>query len=63
DVHVPVIAFGGSVDPAVEAALRTRGVRCVPILPAPASLQDAMRDTEANLRSAAARVSAFLSGC
>jgi len=60
EAHVPVFAFGGSVDLAAEAALRARGVRCVPILPGPASLQEAMRDTEANLRSAAARVAAIL---
>ena len=60
--HVPVIAFGGSVDPAVEPALRARGVRCVPILPGPLSLEEAMRDAGANLRAAASRVAAFLSG-
>jgi glycerate kinase len=60
--HVPVIAFGGSVDLAVETELRARGVRCVPIVPGPVSLEEAMRNAEANLRSAAARVAAFLSG-
>jgi glycerate 2-kinase len=59
---VPVIAFGGSVDLAVEAELRARGVRCVPIAPGPVSLEKAMRDAGANLRAAAARVAAFLSG-
>jgi len=58
--NVPVIAFGGSVDPAVEPALRARGVRCVPIVPGPASLEEALRDAEANLRSAAARVAGLL---
>jgi glycerate 2-kinase len=60
--HVPVIAFGGSVDLAVEAELRARGVRCVPIVPGPVSLEEAMRGVEANLRAAAARVAGFLSG-
>ena len=60
--HVPVIAFGGSVDPGVEPALRARGVRCVPIVPGPASLDEALRAADANLRSAAARVTALLSG-
>ena len=58
--HVPVIAFGGSVDPSVEAVLRERGVRCVPIVPGPMPLEEAMRGAEANLRAAAARVAAFL---
>ncbi|HEV2740809.1 MAG TPA: glycerate kinase [Candidatus Elarobacter sp.] len=60
--HVPVVAFGGSVDPAVEPELRARGVRCVPIVPGPSSLEEAMRDAGANLRAAASRVAAFLSG-
>jgi len=60
--HVPVIAFGGSVDLAVEAELRVRGVRCAPIAPGPMSLEEAMRDAGANLRAAAARVAGFLSG-
>ncbi len=60
--NVPVIAFGGSVDPAVEPALRARGVRCVPIVPGPVSLEEAMRGAEANLRAAAARAAALLSG-
>ena len=58
--NVRVIAFGGSVDLAVEAALRARGVRCVPVVPGPMSLEEAMRDAEANVRAAAARVAAFL---
>jgi glycerate kinase len=60
--HVPVIAFGGSVDAAVEPELRTRGVRCIPIVPGPLSLEEAMRGAGANLRAAASRVAAFLSG-
>ncbi|HEY0380941.1 MAG TPA: glycerate kinase [Candidatus Elarobacter sp.] len=60
--RVPVFAFGGSVDLAVETALRARGVRCVPIVPGPVSLEEAMRDAGANLRAAAARVAALLSG-
>jgi glycerate kinase len=60
DARVPVIAFGGSVDLAVEADLRARGVRCVPILPGPATLDDAVRDAAANLRAAAARIASLL---
>jgi glycerate kinase len=55
-----VVAFGGSVDRAAERELRARGVHCVPIVPAPASLDDAMRDAAANLRAAAARVASLL---
>ena len=58
--NVPVIAFGGSVDVAVETELRARGVRCVPIVPGPVSLEEAMRGATANLRAAAARVAALL---
>jgi glycerate 2-kinase len=57
---VPVIAFGGSVDLAAEGALRARGVRCVPIVPGPASLEAAMREAAPNLRAAAARTAALL---
>ncbi len=57
---VPVVAFGGSVDSAVEEALRARGVHCVPIVPGPVTLDDAMRNAAANLRAAAARVAALL---
>jgi len=57
---VPVIAFGGSVDFSAERALRARGVRCVPIVPGPASLEAAMRDAAPNLRAAAARTAALL---
>jgi glycerate kinase len=60
DARVPVIAFGGNVDLAAERDLRLRGVRCVPIAPGPITLTDAMRDTAANLRAAAARVTALL---
>ena len=58
--RVPVVAFGGSVDLAVEAALRARGVRCVPIVPGPATLREAIDQGAANLRAAAARIAAFL---
>jgi glycerate kinase len=57
---VPVVAFGGSIDPAVEAPLRARGVRCVPIATGPLTLDEAMRDAAANLRAAAARTVALL---
>ncbi len=58
--NVPVIAFGGSVDPDAERELRARGVRCMPIAPGPLSLDEAMRDAAANLRTAAARATALL---
>ncbi|MBV8644051.1 MAG: glycerate kinase [Candidatus Eremiobacteraeota bacterium] len=58
--RVPVVAFGGSIDLAVEAALRARGVRCVPIVPGPATLREAIDQGAANLRAAAARIAAFL---
>jgi glycerate 2-kinase len=60
EVGVPVIAFGGSVQTAVEGELRAHGVRCVPIVPGPVSLETAMREAETNLRAAAARVAALL---
>jgi glycerate kinase len=60
EAGVPVIAFGGSVQTAVEAELRAHGVRCVPIVPGPVSLETAMREAETNLRAAAARVAALL---
>lgn len=60
EAGVPVIAFGGSVQIAVESDLRTHGVRCVPIVPGPVSLETAMREAPANLRAAAARVAALL---
>jgi glycerate kinase len=58
---VPVIAFGGSVDPAAEPALRARGVVCVPTVPGPLGLAAAMQPAaaSANLRGAAARVTAL----
>ncbi len=58
--QVPTIAFGGSVDPAAETALRARGIRCIPIVAGPVSLEDAMRDAATNLRAAAARIAPFL---
>ncbi|HTJ25809.1 MAG TPA: glycerate kinase [Candidatus Limnocylindria bacterium] len=60
EAGVPVIAFGGSVQTAVEPELRAHGVRCVPIVPGPISLETAMREAETNLRAAAARVAALL---
>ncbi len=58
--RVPVIAFGGSVELAAEPALRARGVVCVPIAPGPLALHDAIVGAAANLRAAAARVTALL---
>src|ERR1700694_5388357 len=57
---VAVIAFGGSVDVEAEASLRARGVRCVPIVPGPMTLEAAMRDAAPNLRAAAARTASLL---
>ncbi|HEX3467476.1 MAG TPA: glycerate kinase [Candidatus Elarobacter sp.] len=54
------IAFGGSVDPAAETALRARGIVCFPIVTGPVSLAGAMRDAAVNLRAAAARVAMLL---
>jgi glycerate kinase len=58
--HLPTIAFGGSIDPVTEKALRARGIRCMPVLTAPVSLEVAMRDAAPNLRAAAARIAPFL---
>jgi glycerate kinase len=52
---VPVVAFGGSVDPAAEVELAKRGVACLPIVAAPVSLEIAMRDAAPLVRDAAAR--------
>jgi glycerate kinase len=52
----PVVAFGGSVDVAVEAALRELGVACVGIVTGPMTLHEAIVATEPLLRAAAARV-------
>jgi len=49
------IAFGGSVDPAVEAELAARGVVCMPIVAGPLALAQAMREAPALIRAAAAR--------
>jgi len=56
------VAFGGSVEPQAEAALRERGVTCMPILRAPATVEDAMKGAPANLRAAAARVAQLVAG-
>lgn len=58
--HVDTIAFGGSVDLAAETVLRARGIRCIPIVAGPVSLEAAMRDAATNLRAAAARIAPFL---
>jgi glycerate 2-kinase len=52
---VPVLAFGGSIDPLVEPALSARGLVCLPIASAPLSLEDSMAKATDLLRSAAAR--------
>lgn len=58
---IPVIAFGGSVDPAVEAELSARGVACIPIANGPIALDAAMRAAPELLRAAAARVARLAS--
>jgi glycerate kinase len=52
---VPVVAFAGSVQPAAEAELATRGVACLPICNGPTDLATAMREGPALIRSAASR--------
>lgn len=58
--NVPVIAFGGSIDTAVEPQLSRSGVTCVSILVKPAALDEAMRDAPALLTAAAARTARLL---
>ena len=53
---VPVIALGGTLDPAAEDALFARGVICVPILEGPISLDAAMADASMLVERAASRV-------
>ncbi len=53
--NVPVLAFGGSVDAAVEPELFRRGVACLPIVDAPLSLAESMAQTGTLLRAASAR--------
>lgn len=53
---VPVIAFGGSVDPAAEGPLAQRGVVCMPVVPGPMPLESAMSQAVPLARAAAARV-------
>jgi glycerate kinase len=60
--RVPVVAFGGSVDPAAELALRARGVTCVPIADGPGPLEHAIKDTRELLKRAAIRTAALLRG-
>ncbi|HXP93563.1 MAG TPA: glycerate kinase [Candidatus Binatia bacterium] len=52
---VPVLAFGGSVDSAVEPELFRRGVACLPIADAPLSLAESMAQSGMLLRAASAR--------
>lgn len=52
---VPVLAFGGAVDPEAERELWKEGVACIPIVERPVALEDAIRDAEALLEAAAAR--------
>jgi glycerate kinase len=55
---IPVVAFGGSVETAAEAALAEHGVTCMPIAAGPMPLADAMQTATALalVRAAAARV-------
>jgi glycerate kinase len=59
---VPVVAFGGSVDPAAEVALSRLGVACMPIATGPMALAEAMHTETAIelIRAAAARVARLL---
>jgi glycerate kinase len=52
---VPVVAFGGSVDPQAERELAASGVVCLPIADGPISLAEAMRRAPELTRAAAAR--------
>ena len=56
-----VVAFGGSVEPDAEGALRARGISCLPIVPGPLTLDAALHDAARNLRAAAARAAGLLS--
>jgi glycerate kinase len=58
--RVPTIAFGGSVTPAAEIALRARGVTCVPIVDGPCTLEDARKETRELLKRAATRTAALM---
>lgn len=53
--RVPVLAFGGSVELAVEAELFARGAACVPIAPGPLALEESIARTTELLRAASAR--------
>lgn len=57
---VPVVAFGGSVDADAEAALRARGVVCMPIAAGPGTLDASVAQTAPLLARAAARAVALL---
>jgi glycerate kinase len=61
--NVPVVAFGGVVDPETAATLAARGVRVVPIAPPQTPKDESMRNAARFLQSAAAACmsSAFLS--
>lgn len=60
--RVPTIAFGGSVTPAAELALRARGVTCVPIVDGPCTLDDARKESRELLKRAATRTAAIMRG-
>lgn len=59
---VPVVAFGGRVSAEAEAALAPLGVICMPIVDGPRSLADSLRDADALLARAAARVGRLYAG-
>jgi len=52
---VPVVAFGGSIEVAAEAELAARGITCMPIVPGPFDLREAMLAAPELLYAAAAR--------
>jgi glycerate kinase len=58
--RVPVIAFGGSIDPAAEDELYRRGVVCcIPIVAGPITLETASGEAARLTEDAAARIARF----
>ena len=58
--RVPVIAFGGSVEPEAEAELAARGIACIPIVERPMDLTAAVDEAATLVEHAAARVARLL---
>jgi glycerate kinase len=57
---VPVVALGGTVDPAAEDELALRGITCFPILDRPMPLETAVDEAAALVEHAAARVARLI---